>query len=824
MITKTSLFVALTLLLCTHSIIGQIQKINSSDFIQQLRAAEHSKFIDLKIGGKTVKIDFESIQVFNEKLSCNGIIRGAGFSNAMFKIDQDSVFGYVLFLEEGLGYSFLSNGKGQVEIRQTDPENYFHIMDFEKPKEKKLKVQTRRFGEIQQSEYKHVQSYVPGMNMHSLESKPGAENVIYLNWSAVFNGNTPKHLTSEEMYMVWAGTAAGYISFDVNVTTSQAVYNATPITNSCIANFKDFDARSHAPMDSWGTANGSTIYTANQTDWYVNKLVHEIGHQLGLGHDGAPHKEYFEGIDDYDWNSVMGNTWYANFLQYSKGEYKDANNFEDDFAMINRYIPYRKDDIATEKLITFSPNNETVDLEKNIGSIEVNTDEDVFTFSITEPKIVNLNIKPLEYRSMLDIDARIEDEQGNIIAQHNADLKRFAAFTELLLPTIGKYKLIIKGGAEGTPNWGFSNYSSVGVYGISGSIKSLSTTAANIVKMATFKEVCNEYAPTIELKNLGKSTINSIELEIISNNTTPSFLTINNLSIPSLSTQSLELEKIEEIGTNLPLKISVKKINGSAPPDPSIFETNYSLGNGIGIELYISNEAYQYTTWEIQDINGVKIKDPNSILAQEINSTEHIMRFCLAEDCYKLNIQHELESCSNIPKWSSNENYQAGATVTHESKNEDGYYNTYSNKWWASGSNVPGAGDPWEISGFCTGSDRGNYILKSIGSSSYLIEENSASNTTTQVHDFCPSVITYQEEVEIVGLKVYPNPVLNVINISLPNDQITKIQIFDISGRLIFSELGNQSNTQTFEPELPNGIFHIKIYGINQTQSALIKK
>src|SRR5690606_9500988 len=83
---------------------------------------------------------------------------------------------------------------------------------------------------------------------------------------------------------------------------------------------------------------------------------------------------------------------------------------------------------------------------------------------------VELRIDRIEYigGAMLDVAARIENAAGMLMAQANAEVARYAEI-EIDLPA-GDYTLIVHGGAEGTPAYGFSEYSSVGFYGIEGTI------------------------------------------------------------------------------------------------------------------------------------------------------------------------------------------------------------------------------------------------------------------------------------------------------------------------------------------------------------------
>ncbi|WP_426108029.1 PPC domain-containing protein [Massilia sp. TSP1-1-2] len=100
---------------------------------------------------------------------------------------------------------------------------------------------------------------------------------------------------------------------------------------------------------------------------------------------------------------------------------------------------------------------------------ERNTDTDTFTFTTGGVATLNLRIDPLEYLRMLDVSATIYNAANTVVASSNLSVNRSAQFTNLSLPA-GTYRIVVRGGAEGTPANGFSNYSSLGWFGMKGTL------------------------------------------------------------------------------------------------------------------------------------------------------------------------------------------------------------------------------------------------------------------------------------------------------------------------------------------------------------------
>ena len=222
--------------------------------------------------------------------------------------------------------------------------------------------------------------------------------------------------------------------------------------------------------------------TEEPEKYTAEAISHEVGHTLGLSHDGriTPSEGYYagHGSGDTGWAPIMGVGYYQNLSQWSKGEYASANNTQDDLQIITTQngFGYRTDDtgntIATAKALTVSG----ASVSGN-GIIERNTDVDFYSFT-TGAGAISLTVNPFNRGPNLDILAELYNSAGTLIASSNP--------TDLLSANItanvaaGTYYLKIDGIGKGNPLiTGYTDYGSLGQYSISGTIVSNSGLFSN---------------------------------------------------------------------------------------------------------------------------------------------------------------------------------------------------------------------------------------------------------------------------------------------------------------------------------------------------------
>ncbi len=267
-----------------------------------------------------------------------------------------------------------------------------------------------------------------------LHSRPSSKRKIYLD----FNGHTttgsawnssyavdpivspafdldgvPGTFSTAELNMIqniWRRVAEDYAAFDVDVTTEQPPADQMTRLSSTDDTYgaralitKNFTAGTTSgdcgcggfayvgvfdnTNETYKTAFVFQDKLGNSEKSIAEAVSHEVGHNLGLSHDGTATLGYYQGhgTGATGWAPIMGVGYSRELVQFSKGEYLNANNKEDDFlVMQNNGVMFAADDfgnsIATAATLAGTPLNgiNTYDAR---GLVETPSDADVFKFA-----------------------------------------------------------------------------------------------------------------------------------------------------------------------------------------------------------------------------------------------------------------------------------------------------------------------------------------------------------------------------------------------------------------------------------------------------------
>lgn len=346
--------------------------------------------------------------------------------------------------------------------------------------------------------------------LKSLESKPGASNTLYINYwggtltdtawndssnsgnpidySAYDNDDDPSTFSDNERYLMWLAwqeTAEDYSSFDVNVTTSQAIYDATASTNrsQIIGTTTDYFYPGAGGVAYVGIFGRSDDYYNTGFSWNHSAgsmgmtHSHEAGHQMGLDHDATSRKGYYGGHGN--WGPIMGAPFDKPFVQWSKGEYPDANNSENDLVILSGVLGVSGDDAGNTIGAATPLVLPVIDQEGHIRPDGISADTDVYSFTLTSSGVANVEVIPLlgiegESRAAnLAMDASLKDSSNNIIASVTSsdNLPLNPSTNKLTYSGVlaaGTYYISVTG-ISPDQNWstGFGEYGNEGLYYLS---------------------------------------------------------------------------------------------------------------------------------------------------------------------------------------------------------------------------------------------------------------------------------------------------------------------------------------------------------------------
>jgi len=340
---------------------------------------------------------------------------------------------------------------------------------------------------------------VPTSDAFLLHSRPGAEKTVYLDFDGhhsvdnywdhdiVFpaydtDGDDSSFSETEltEIIAWWHFIAEDFAPFDVNITTedpgldailrsdpSDTVYGTRALMTQYTDGFGE-GTGGIAFLFAFGLDSDNPAFVFNKS---INagsmSASHEVGHNLGLFHDGLDDLSYHPGAGsgDTSWGPIMGAPFPANLVQWSNGDYPGATVFEDDLAIIvadpNNLLELADDhgdDSANASAMTPDTSCPAAFSATAAGVLGNRDDVDAHRF-VHHGGVVNFEARPLEPGGNLDLRLEILDADDMSLAVVNPS-DELRALLAIDLPA-GTYTLLLDG--VGKPGE-YSDYGTIGQY------------------------------------------------------------------------------------------------------------------------------------------------------------------------------------------------------------------------------------------------------------------------------------------------------------------------------------------------------------------------
>ncbi|MCW1885838.1 PA14 domain-containing protein [Luteolibacter flavescens] len=319
-----------------------------------------------------------------------------------------------------------------------------------------------------------------------LSSLPRAAATIYLDFDGeVIEGHSWEggrriiapayNLPASEVTDIWRRVAEDFAPFEVNVTTDLQAYLRAPqgMRMRCITTTNNFAGAGGVAFNNTFRESGDPVcWNFYRGNGGAVVISHEVGHTFGLHHDDTTTQGYYggHGSGAMSWGPIMGAPYSQNICQWSKGDYVNANQQQDDLIQIGSSVARRVDDHAPDAVQATPLVIGAGGSVSNSGIIGSPDDIDAFTFT-TGGGTLNLQFDGAVNSPNLDIEAKLYNSAGTLLAtaspanQLNATLNTTVA--------AGTYTVTVDGVGNGT--WatnGYDDYGSLGEFTITGTVPS----------------------------------------------------------------------------------------------------------------------------------------------------------------------------------------------------------------------------------------------------------------------------------------------------------------------------------------------------------------
>jgi len=371
-----------------------------------------------------------------------------------------------------------------------------------------------------------------GANAFTLQSLPGSSLTLYLDFNGAslagtgwaskwtggatptapafsLDGDATTFSSAEQAFIrdVFYRVAADFTPFNINVTTqwlgqdtiTRASSSDTAYGTVCLVSaIGDIVAPTAGGIayvdvfDMVGDSYKPALVFPEKLGYGAKAIAeavsHEVGHNLGLSHDGTASVGYYTGQGSSPgWAPIMGVGYYKPLAQWSKGEYVGANNTENDVTIIGGNGPILlADDYANATRYALTATASNASERVGYGRISATSytaagnDVDLFYFDVTKAGAATISARNALFFSdngetrKIDLPVGLGDLRldcdlydaatGSLLYNWSAESSLDAEFSFTFSST-GRYYLRVDG--IGSTSDGETDYGSMGCYAVS---------------------------------------------------------------------------------------------------------------------------------------------------------------------------------------------------------------------------------------------------------------------------------------------------------------------------------------------------------------------